>query len=172
MAAIHRHIKKYPEQRRERFLGPEEFGRLGAALQASERDGTENPAAIAAIRLLILTGCRMSEVLRLKWDYVDVKARELRLPDSKTGAKIVYFGKAAATVLGTIPRLAENPYVMSGKKPGAHLTDLEHPWQRIRARAKLGGVRLHDLRHSYASGALAAWPPRCWSWCGTTWRRT
>lgn len=150
-----RHIKKYPERRRERFLSPEEFGRLGATLRTAELEGTESPAAIGAIRLLILTGCRMSEIVHLKWDHVDLKARELHLPDSKTGAKIVYFGKAAAAVLNAIPRIPENPYVIMGKKPGAFLTDLEHPWQRIRTRAGLDGVRLHDLRHSYASGALA-----------------
>lgn len=150
-----RHVKKYPEQKRERFLSPEEFGRIGAALRAVESDGSETPAAIAALRLLMLTGCRLNEILQLKWDYVDLSSRELRLPDSKTGAKVVHFGKAAANVLKTIGRVDENPYVIIGKKLGSHLTDLEHPWQRIRAKAKLADVRIHDLRHSYASGALA-----------------
>lgn len=150
-----RHVKKYPERRRERFLSPDEFGRLGEVLRTVEDEGTENPAAVAAIRLLMLTGCRMSEILTLKWAHVDLKARELRLPDSKTGAKIVHFGKAAAGVIVAIPHVADNPYVIVGKKLGARLTDLEHPWRRIRARAKLEDVRLHDLRHSYASGALA-----------------
>ena len=150
-----RHVKKYPERRRERFLSADEFGQLGRVLRTVEEEGTESPAAIAAIRLLMLTGCRMSEILTLKWSYVDLKTRELRLPDSKTGAKVVHFGKAAAGVLAAIPRITENPYVVVGRKLGARLTDLEHPWRRIRARAKLDDVRLHDLRHSYASGALA-----------------
>jgi integrase len=86
---------------------------------------------------------------------VDLKARELRLPNSKTGAKIVHFGKTASDVLKGIEKLEDNPYVITGKKQSSRLTDLQHPWRRIRAKAKLDDVRIHDLRHSYASGALA-----------------
>lgn len=149
------HVKKYVEQKRARFLSPEEFAALGTALREVEQDGSETQAAIDAVRLLMLTGCRLGEIMTLKWDYVDLKARELRLPDSKTGAKIVHFGKTAADVLKGIKKLEENPYVITGKKEGSRLTDLQHPWRRIRAKAKLDNVRIHDLRHSYASGALA-----------------
>jgi integrase len=103
----------------------------------------------------MLTGCRLGEIMTLKWEHVDLKARELRLPDSKTGAKIVPFGKTAATVLRGIQKVDDNPYVITGKKPGSHLTDLQHPWRRVRSKADLAGMRIHDLRHSYASGALA-----------------
>jgi integrase len=103
----------------------------------------------------MLTGCRLGEIMTLKWAYVDIKARELRLPDSKTRAKIVHFGKTAADVLKGIKKLDDNPYVITGKKQGGRLTDLQHPWRRIRAKAGLDDVRIHDLRHSYASGALA-----------------
>ena len=103
----------------------------------------------------MLTGARLSEIMTLKWEHVDLKALELRLPDSKTGAKVVPFGKTAAAVLKSIEKLDDNPYVITGKKSGSCLTDLQHPWRRIRSRAKLDGVRIHDLRHSYASGALA-----------------
>ncbi len=149
------HVKKYVEQKRARFLSPEEFAALGKALREVEQDGSETQSAIDAIRLLMLTGCRLGEIMTLKWDYVALKARELRLPDSKTGAKIVHFGKTAADVLKGIKKLEENPYVITGKKEGSRLTDLQHPWRRIRAKAKLDNVRIHDLRHSYASGALA-----------------
>jgi integrase len=150
------HVKKYAEQKRARFLSPEEFAALGTALREVEQDGSETQAAVDAIRLLMLTGCRLGEIMTLKWDYVDLKARELRLPDSKTGAKIVHFGKtAAADVLKRIKKLEDNPYVITGKKQGSRLTDLQHPWRRIRAKAGLDDVRIHDLRHSYASGALA-----------------
>lgn len=77
------------------------------------------------------------------------------MPDSKTGAKVVHFGKTAADVLKGIKKLEDNPYVITGKKQGSRLTDLQHPWRRIRAKAGLDDVRIHDLRHSYASGALA-----------------
>ena len=149
------HVKKYVEQKRERFLSPDEFSALGEALRAVERDGSETAAAVAAIRLLMLTGCRLGEIMTLKWDHVDTKARELRLPDSKTGAKVVHFGQTAADILDGIEKLDGNPYVITGKKDGNRLTDLQHPWQRIRKKAGLAGVRIHDLRHSYASGALA-----------------
>lgn len=149
------HVKKYPEQKRERFLSPNEFAALGKALREVEQDGSESQSAVDAIRLLMLTGCRLGEIMTLKWNYVDLKARELRLPDSKTGAKIVHFGKAAADVVKGIEKLEDNPYVITGKKEGSRLTDLQHPWRRIRAKAGLDDVRIHDLRHSYASGALA-----------------
>jgi len=149
------HVKKYVEQKRERFLDVKEFAALGKSLREVERDSSETQSAVDAIRLLMLTGCRLGEIVTLQWAHVDIKTRELRLPDSKTGAKIVHFGKTAADVLQGIEKLDDNPYVITGKKPGSHLTDLQHPWRRIRARAKLDEVRIHDLRHSYASGALA-----------------
>lgn len=150
-----RHVKKYPEQKRERFLDREEFARLGRVLREVEQEGTETKSAVNAIRLLLLTGCRLGEIMTLQWAHVDLAARALRLPDSKTGAKVVHFGQLAAEVLKGIERLDGNPYVITGRKPGSRLTDLQHPWRRIRAKAGLHEVRIHDLRHSYASGALA-----------------
>ena len=149
------HVKKYTEQKRERFLSPDEFAKLGQVLREVERDGSESPSAVAAIRLLILTGCRLGEIMTLQWGFVDTQARELRLPDSKTGAKLVHFGQTAADILDGIGRLDGNPYVITGKVDGHRLTDLQYPWRRIRAKAGLADVRIHDLRHSYASGALA-----------------
>lgn len=149
------HVKKYTEQKRGRFLSPEEFAALGAALREVEQDSSETQSAVDAIRLLMLTGCRLGEIMTLKWAYVNIKAHELRLPDSKTGAKIVHFGKTAVDVLQGIKKLDDNPYVITGRKQGSRLTDLQHPWRRIRAKAGLDDVRIHDLRHSYASGALA-----------------
>lgn len=150
-----RHVKKYVERKRERFLSDEEFSRLGDALNEAARDQTETLSAVNAIRLLILTGCRLGEIMTLQWAHVNLKARELRLPDSKTGAKVVHFGDAATEVLRRIKRIDGNPYVITGAIPGAHLTDLQHPWRRIRASAGLDDVRIHDLRHSFASNALA-----------------
>ena len=104
--------------------------------------------------LKMLTGCRLSEIQKLLWEHVDLEASELRLPDTKTGAKVVYLGDPAITVLERIDRRDGNPWVIAGRKPGGHLTDLQHPWRRIRARAALDDVRIHDLRHSFASGGL------------------
>ncbi len=147
-----RHIKKYKEEKRERFLSAEELKRLGKALQEEEQEAT---AAVAAYRLLILTGCRLGEIQTLQWDYVDLEDKVIRLPDSKTGEKTVYLNDDAVSVLKALPRFDDNPYVITGRKEGQYLTDLQKPWRRIRARAKLGDVRIHDLRHTYASSALA-----------------
>ena len=149
-----RHVKRFREEKRERFLSDIEYQRLGAALKEIEVDGTETASAIAAVRLLMLTGCRLSEIQKLRWQHVDLGAGELRLPDTKTGAKVVYLGDPAIAVLERIDRRDGNPWVIAGRKPESHITDLQHPWRRIRARADLDDVRIHDLRHSFASGGL------------------
>ena len=149
-----RHVKRFREEKRERFLSDIEYQRLGAALKEIEVDGTETASAIAAVRLLMLTGCRLSEIQKLLWEHVDLEAGELRLPDTKTGAKVVYLGDPAIAILERIDRRDGNPWVIAGRKPGSHLTDLQHPWRRIRTRAGLDDVRIHDLRHSFASGGL------------------
>lgn len=149
-----RHVKRFREEKRERFLSDEEYRRLGAVLKEIELDGSETAAAVAAFRLLMLTGCRLSEIQKLRWEHVALDRGELRLPESKTGAKVVHLGDAAIAVLRGIDRGDGNPWVIAGRKPGSHLTDLQHPWRRIRARAGLDDVRIHDLRHSFASGGL------------------
>jgi integrase len=148
-------IQKYPEHKRERFLSAPELQRLGRALSTAEAEGTESYYAVAAFRLLLLTGCRLSEIQTLEWKCVDLDAREARLPDSKTGAKTVHLGGAAVAVLRSLPRATGNPFVIVGKNDGQHLTDLQHPWRRIREAAGLQDVRIHDLRHTFASGGLA-----------------
>ena len=146
-----RHVRKYPERKRERYLTIEEIGRLGRALDAAERDGSEGKPVIAAIRLLMLTGARLGEIQTLKWDYV--REDYLALPDSKTGAKRVVLGKEAAEVLRRIERMPGNPYVIVGTLPAQHWTDLQRPWRRLRRNAHLPGLRIHDLRHTFASVA-------------------
>ena len=150
-----RFAQKYKEKKRERFLTEEEFHRLGQVLNEIVAEGAETLSAVTAIRLLMLTGCRLSEIQTLRWEDVNLETTEIRLRDGKTGARMVPLSGAAASVLSALPRLADNPWVIVGKKPGAHLTDLQHPWRRIRARAELDDVRIHDLRRSFASRALA-----------------
>ena len=145
-----RHVKRYKENKRERFLSPEETERLGEVLREAEG---EMPSAVAALRLLLLTGCRLSEIQFLRWEHV--KNDCIELPDAKTGGRIVPLGPEARAVLADLPREEGNPWVIRGKLPGSHITDLQRPWRRIRARAELEDVRIHDLRHSYASRALA-----------------
>ena len=149
------HVKRYKEEKRERFLNAEEFSRLGQVLDAILDDGSETRSAVVAFRLLMLTGCRLSEIQKLRWEHVDLDAGELHLPDAKTGGRAVPLAPSAVRLLETLPRDADNPWVIAGRKPGSHLTDLQHPWRRIRAQAHLEDVRIHDLRHSFASRALA-----------------
>lgn len=144
-------VRKFPEKKIERFLSPAELARLGEALAAAEALGVESPYALAAIRLLILTGCRRNEILTLKRSYVDEHNSCLRLPDSKTGAKIVHIGEAALDVIRAVPEVVGNPYLLPGRKNEGHLVDLQSSWERIRETAGLSDVRLHDLRHAFAS---------------------
>lgn len=149
-------IQKYPEVKRERYLSMDEIKHLGDVLREVEHESREMPSAILAIRLLIYTGCRLSEIMTLQWDYVDLEARTLNLPDSKSGAKKVFLGRPACELLENAPRLPGNPWVITGTLPGARLTDLQPFWQRVRARAGIPEVRIHDLRHTFASTAIAA----------------
>ncbi len=150
-----RHVEKYKEKRRNRFLSEAEFGRLAEVLSEAERTNIEMPSVIAAIRLLLFTGARLSEILTLEWEQVDFEGRCLRLADSKTGAKMIYLSPPAQEILAALKRKDGNPFVITGAKRGSHLVNLEKPWRRIRAEAGLEDVRLHDLRHSFASMAVA-----------------
>jgi integrase len=151
-----KHIKKYPEEKRERFLSPAELKRVGEVLREMEQEGIELPSSIAAVRLLMLTGCRLGEIMNLMWEHVNLSAKPFRLPDSKTGAKVVHLGQPAVDVLERIDRLEGNSWVIMGTLPGGRLSDLQPFWQRVRARAGLKDVRIHNLRHTFASTAVAS----------------
>lgn len=175
-----RGVKKFRQEHRNRFLTGEELARLGEVLTAAETgyalsedcrakgeprksgrrgvadpDRGENPVALAAIRLLLLTGCRKSEVLSLQWDWVDFDRSVLRLADSKTGAKIVPLGAPALQLLQAQKRVEGSNYVFPSSIGEGHLVGLQKIWGRIRTSAGLADVRLHDLRHSFASVGVA-----------------
>jgi integrase len=163
-----RHIERYPERKMERFLSAAEMARLGAVLKRAEterivpskgkdaRDGGESPYLIAAVRLLMLTGARRSEILHAKWDYFDQERAVLRLPDSKTGAKIIPLGAAALAVLDRLPRLNGNPHILPGRVRGQNLANISDFWRAVCREAGIGPCRLHDLRHSFASVGAAS----------------
>ena len=150
-----RSLRYYREHTRERFLTPEEYRRLGAALRAAASKAPPWPQAVAAIRLLILSGCRKSEILTLQWDDIDRVANELRLRDAKSGPRMVPLTPPLVTVLDGIDRPDGNPWVIPGRRPNTRLVNLDYYWKRVAAEAGLKDVRLHDTRHSYASRALA-----------------
>lgn len=149
-----RHVQKYKENKRTRYLSEAELARLGDVLNNELTSGA-NANAVNAIRLLILTGCRHSEITTLTWDEVDIERQYLRLKDSKTGAKTVPLNPPALALLASIPRYKGNTYVVAGKLKDSHLTNLDRYWKSIRIKAELEDIRLHDLRHTYASVGAA-----------------
>jgi integrase len=138
---------------KERFLSEVEVARLADTLAAMESERKLSATAATAVRLLLLTGCRKSEILSLRWEWVDIERGCLRLPDSKTGAKVVPLASAAQEVLIGLPRGSE--FVLSTAKGVGHYRGLQKDWERIREHAKLPCLRIHDLRHSFASFAVA-----------------
>jgi integrase len=149
-----RGVKRYRDRRNERFLAAGELTRLGEALAAAEARG-ENPFALAIIRLLILTGARKGEIERLKWEEVDRQFQYLRLGDSKTGQKLIVLNAAARAILDRVPRNALSGFVFPATKSRGWYQGTPKVWRKIRVSANLQNVRLHDLRHSYASVAIS-----------------
>jgi integrase len=166
-------IEKYPERRRERFLTTDELARIGSALRVAETTGIPwaidetkpnakhvpkqsrnrrtvyGPFVTAAVRLLLFSGCRLREILHLKWAHVDTERGLLLLPETKTGPRAVVLNAPALAVLASLARVG--PYVIPAGDPKRPRHDLKRLWGAISGRAKLEGVRLHDLRHTYAS---------------------
>lgn len=145
-----RHVDRYKEQPKERFLCAAELAKLGEALREAEEAGSELPSAILAIRLLALTGARRNEILCLRWDEVDF-ARGVIVVDSKTGRKRIPLSAPALKLLSQAYREKDNPFVCFGVRYGKRLVGIQRPWERIRSAAGLDDVRLHDLRHTHAA---------------------
>jgi integrase len=169
-----RGLERNRERGKERFLTAEEMRRLGDALRTAETEGLPwnvdetkpkskhaakpcnrrtlvDPFAAAAIRLLVFTGARLREILHAEWSQVDFERGLIHLSDSKAGRRPVYLSAAALSILSSLPRLSDNSYVIPGRRSGAHRADLKGPWAAVSRTAGLQDVRLHDLRHSFAS---------------------
>jgi integrase len=164
-------IDRNKEEARERYLTADEMVRLGDALREAETIGIPHkasdskhapkeknrtiygPHVTGAIRLLMLTGCRLREILRLRWDEYDAKRGLLLLPDSKTGRKTVVLSAAAQAELDGLPRIGA--YAIASRRAGLPdeqpRTDLKKPWAAIAGRAGIADVHIHDLRHTFAS---------------------
>lgn len=172
-----RYVKPYKEQARERYLSSEELLRLGEILRKAETTGISwiakaagqtakhrakpknqlivyPPEVTNAVRLLLFTGCRLREILHLRWGEVDLERGLLHLPNSKTGKKSVVLNGAAVGILKNLPRC--DVFVIPGDVKGQPRHDLKRPWEHIRHAAGLQDVRLHDLRHTHASFGVAS----------------
>ncbi len=147
-----KNIDRYREEKRERYLSPEELARLWQVLHSDEASKKASRSAIAAVKLLILTGRRLNEVLTLRWEWIDLDAKVMRLPDTKSGRLTVSLGEAAIAVLLDLRANGrDDTFVISGQRTGASLVNLQKPWRALRSLAGLDDVRIHDLRHTYAS---------------------
>lgn len=150
-------VEPFPEQARARRLGAEELSRLGGVLKEAEAKGREDVTVLACLKLLLLTGGRVSEVLGLKWDQIDWDAAAVRFDDpaGRQQSRRVPLGKAALSVLSDLPYVSDYvlPAVTDMEQP-LSVSTLEHAWRRLRDRAGLAGVRLHDLRHTFAGLAV------------------
>jgi integrase len=146
-------VRLFKGEKKERFLSEAEVARLGDTLATMEAERALSATAASAVRLLMLTGCRKSEIVSLRWEWLDLERGYLRLPDSKTGARLVPLAASAMELLSRLPRTSG--YVLPAAKGGGHYTGLQKDWERVRIRAGLPGLRLHDLRHSFASFAVA-----------------
>ena len=144
-------VKRFPENRRNRYLTRDEALSLFSALDA---EAGKSPYGVAAIKLLLYTGARRAEILTARWDWVS--GDYLRLPDSKTGSRDIYLPSQARKVLADIPRQANNPFVICGAKERAHFVNIKDLWKRVITAAGLNDCRIHDLRHSFASFAVSS----------------
>jgi integrase len=149
-----RGVKRYPDKKGEVFLSSAELGRVGVALAIAEQGGA-NPAAVAIIRLLAFTGARKGEIAALRWAEVDLERGYLRLGDSKTGAKVLPIGAPAVEVLSGVVPVEKSPFVFPASSGEGHFQGTEKVWRMVREAAGFPTLRLHDLRHSYASVGLA-----------------
>jgi integrase len=161
-----RYVERFPEESRSRYLSEAELSRLGEVLREIEADESEPWQAVAAVRLLLLTGCRKTEILAAKWADVDFESGVLTIHEHKTsrrkGAKVLPLAAPTLAALAALPRLdpAEDgekaAWVLPSRNGTGHFIGLAHVWQRIRERAGLPDVHLHDLRHSNASVGVGA----------------
>ncbi|MBG0794481.1 site-specific integrase [Methylocystis sp. H62] len=146
-------IERFPESRRERFLTMGELARLGEAFRRFENDGRFRDG-IAALRLLLFTGARLREILHLRWEHVDMERGLLFLPDSKTGKKTIFLNAPALAVIRSLGRVGD--CVIPGADPKVPRADLKKPWAAVTEAANLPDLRIHDLRHSFASVGAGA----------------
>lgn len=146
-------VAKFKPDKKERPLGPSEVATLARGLTILEELGMVSPCMAAAVKLLLLTGARKNEIARLRWDYVDLEGGRLNLPDSKTGAKVIPLPAAAARIIAELPRRSE--WVLPSSRNDGPIVGLQKSWELVRVWCGFEDVRVHDLRHSFATYAVS-----------------
>ncbi|MEQ8481770.1 MAG: tyrosine-type recombinase/integrase [Hoeflea sp.] len=147
-------VKRFADKKGQRYLSQQELVALGRALADGEERGL-NPQALAILKMLVFTGARKGEIETLRWDAVDFDGGYLRLADSKTGQKAFPLNAGALEILSKITRLDGSPYVFPAHRSERHYEGTPKVWRIIRSMAGLENVRMHDLRHSFASIAVS-----------------
>ena len=150
-----RGVKRYADNKGQRFLSGSELNALGDAIRTIEAEGG-NKIALAIIRLLAFTGARKSEITCVKWPEIDFERQCLRLGDSKTGAKVIPLGPPALTIFAATERREGSEWVFPAESGDGTFQGTEKVWYKVRTNAGMPQLRMHDLRHSFASMGLAA----------------
>jgi len=146
-------IDANPENKRRRYLKPEEAARLGRTL-AIWQHGTRWRFA-QLVRLLLLTGCRLREIMACRWEWIDLRGRVIHLPDSKTGARTVHLTPQAVAILEQLRAATNTDWVIAGAGDGP-MVGYRKLWLELCEQAEIQQLRIHDLRHSFASFGLAS----------------
>lgn len=146
-----RGLERFKEEKRQRYLSLSEIARLGEVLRRYE---AFYPEPVLAVRLLLLTGCRLNEILSLRWEDVDSERRVLVLKDAKTGPRQVVLSEPARQLLAEAFEQRKSEWVIPGRKPEAHLVNFSKFWRRLTRQASIEELRIHDLRHTTASVAV------------------
>lgn len=152
-----RHIRKFREQARQRFLSGDEIAAVRSATSELLLEKKITPHAASILELLLLTGARSGELASAKWSWVNWTLQIIAIPESKSGAKTIYLSKDAVALLREQEKRSKSQdYIYPGRDPGKHIHNLRKPWARICVKAGLSGVRVHDLRHTAASLAMGS----------------
>jgi integrase len=148
-------VKKYKENKKQRFLDRSELLKLEESLNQQEREQKGSYYTVNALRLALYIGCRKSNILKLKWENVHLKEHYVFLPDTKVGEGACPLNKKAYDLLVSLKRQEGHPYVFPGKVPGKPLREIKTAWRKVLKRVGIKDFRFHDLRHSFASLSLS-----------------
>jgi integrase len=146
-----KYVDRYKEKKRQVYLSMDQLEKVGQAMR--QLKNTESFYALSALKMLLVTGCRTSEILNLKREYVDIANNCIHLPDSKTGARTIHLSPVAFDILNALP--SEEGFVFRSPRENKRLTTLRCLWKKICGITDLKDYRLHDLRHTYASFAVS-----------------